>query len=373
MALQIVFILSHFQISKIFVLGCINIKITVNVRLKEVKNIFSFDEKLKVSKSKQIINSVMEALKKGNLRIGEQLPSLNNVSFELDVSKDTVQRAYVGLCERGIVESVPGKGFYIKAKPADNALKVLLVFNKLTAYKKTIYNAFMRQVGTRAVIDFHIHDYDPNRFESIIKASIDKYDYYLIMPFFYHYNQNIVDVFKLIPKNKLVLVNKNVSFLDFEYPVIFEDFENDIFEALFPVIREIKCFRRILLIYPIDPKSNREIITGFERFCKTFNLPYEVFIGMTEVSPRAKELYIIIDDDDLVEFIKICKDRKLIIGNDVGIISYNDTVLKEVLMEGITVISTDFAFMGEKLANIILTNQKVKIKNPFKMIRRKSF
>ena len=339
----------------------------------KILNIIKIDSRRKAPKSKQIIFSISEAVKKGILQIGEQLPSLNNVSFELDVSKDTVQRAYVGLCERGIIESVPGKGFYIKAKPAENALKVLLVFNKLTAYKKTIYNAFMHHIGIKAVIDFHVHDYDPDRFESIIKSSIDKYDYYLIMPFFYHYNQKIVDIFKLIPKDKLVLVNKNVSFLDFEYPVVFEDFENDICEALYPVIEEIKGFQRILLIYPIDPKSNREIISGFEKFCKTYNLHYDVFIGMTEVSPRAKELYIIIDDDDLVEFIKTCKDRKLAIGNDVGIISYNDTVLKEVLMEGITVISTDFAFMGEKLAGIILSNQNVKIKNPFRMIRRKSF
>jgi DNA-binding transcriptional regulator YhcF (GntR family) len=126
----------------------------------------------KEPKSKQIINSISESVKKGILHIGEQLPSLNLVSFELDVSKDTVQRAYVGLCERGIIESVPGKGFFIKAKPADNALKILLVFNKLTAYKKTIYNTFMHHAGTRAVIDFHVHDYDSDRFESIIKTSI---------------------------------------------------------------------------------------------------------------------------------------------------------------------------------------------------------
>jgi hypothetical protein len=42
-------------------------------------------------------------------------------------------------------------------------------------------------------------------------------------------------------------------------------------------------------------------------------------------------------------------------------------------MDGITVISTDFAYMGKKLANIVLSNEKVKIKNPFKMTRRKSF
>jgi hypothetical protein len=44
-----------------------------------------------------------------------------------------------------------------------------------------------------------------------------------------------------------------------------------------------------------------------------------------------------------------------------------------VLAEGITVISTDFSYMGNKLAKMILSKEMAKIKNPFKMIRRKSF
>jgi DNA-binding transcriptional regulator YhcF (GntR family) len=154
-----------------------------------IQAIFKIDGRRKEPKSKQIINSVSEAVKKELIHIGERLPSLNNVSFELDVSKDTVQRAYIGLCERGIIESVPGKGFYVKAKPSDTALKILLVFNKLTAYKKTIYNAFMRTINTQASIDFHVHDYDPQRFENIIKSNLDRYDYYVIMPFFFSLRQ----------------------------------------------------------------------------------------------------------------------------------------------------------------------------------------
>jgi DNA-binding transcriptional regulator YhcF (GntR family) len=76
----------------------------------KILRIFKIDGRKKEPKSKQIINAVTEAVKKEDLEIGERLPSLNNVSFELDVSKDTIQRAYVGLCDRGIIESVPGKG-----------------------------------------------------------------------------------------------------------------------------------------------------------------------------------------------------------------------------------------------------------------------
>jgi len=338
-----------------------------------IQHLFRIDGRRKEPKSKQIIQSVSEAVKRGDLPVGERLPSLNEVSFELDVSRDTVQRAYIGLCDRGIIESIPGKGFYVKSMPSDKALNILLVFNKLTAYKKSIYNAFTHSMNTRASIDFHVHDYDPKRFEHIIKSHLDRFDYYVIMPFFYHYDKKIIDLFKLIPRNKLVLVNKDVSFLDFDYPVVYEDFESDICEALHPVIDEIRKYQRMVLVYPLDPMSNREIVTGFERFCKMHRLPHEVHIGMSDIIIRNRDLYIIIDDDDLAEFIKRSRDMEFGIGKDVGVISYNETVLKEVLADGITVISTDFRFMGDRLARMLLEGEKVKVKNPFRMIRRKSF
>jgi DNA-binding transcriptional regulator YhcF (GntR family) len=338
-----------------------------------IQHLFRIDGRKKVPKSKQIIQSVSESVKRGDLPIGERLPSLNEVSFELDVSRDTVQRAYIGLCDRGIIESIPGKGFYVKSLPSEVALEILLVFNKLSAYKKTIYNAFVHSLNTQASIDFHVHDYDPKRFEHIIRSHLDRFDYYVIMPFFYHYDKKIIDLFNLIPRNKLVLVNKDVPFLDFDYPVIYEDFESDICEALHPVIDEIRNYQRMVLVYPLDPMSNREIVTGFERFCKMHRLSHEVHIGMSDIIIREKDLYIIIDDDDLAEFIKLCRDRGYAIGKYTGLISYNETVLKEVLAEGITVISTDFKYMGERLAGMLLKGEKVKVKNPFRMIRRKSF
>ena len=341
--------------------------------IEKIRAIFTIDSESKEAKSKQIIDAVIGGIRNDVLMIGESLPSLNDFSFEFDVSKDTVQRAYIELRERGIIESVPGKGFYIKAKSSETPLEILLVFNKLTAYKKTIYNAFMRSLGTQGNIDLHVHDYDPQRFKNIIENSLDHYDHYVIMPFFFEYSPQVIDVFKLIPQHKLVLVNKDVTFLEPPYPVIYEDFKKDIFEALSQVVDEMSNYGRVVLIYPLDPQSNREIIEGFEMFCRQYDLQYDILLGNSNLEILDKDLYIIIDDDDLAEFIKISREKAFKIGRDIGIISYNETVLKEVLEEGITVISTDFAYMGEKLAELILTRQRVKIKNPFHLIRRQSF
>ena len=60
------------------------------------------------------------------------------------------------------------------------------------------------------------------------------------------------------------------------------------------------------------------------------------------------------------------------VSKDIGIISYNDTPLKEIIENGITVISTDFNEMGTKLAEMITNGLKVKIENNISLTLRNS-
>jgi DNA-binding LacI/PurR family transcriptional regulator len=74
-----------------------------------------------------------------------------------------------------------------------------------------------------------------------------------------------------------------------------------------------------------------------------------------------------------VNIVKKSREQLLKLGRDIGVISYNDTPLKEILAEGITTISTDFQSMGRTIAGQILgTEDRIPIKNPFRMTLRKS-
>jgi DNA-binding LacI/PurR family transcriptional regulator len=68
--------------------------------------------------------------------------------------------------------------------------------------------------------------------------------------------------------------------------------------------------------------------------------------------------------------IKQIREYEFQLGKEIGVISYNDTPLKELL--GITVISTDLKMMGETAAKMILNKQIGKVKNPFNFIDRDS-
>jgi DNA-binding LacI/PurR family transcriptional regulator len=77
-------------------------------------------------------------------------------------------------------------------------------------------------------------------------------------------------------------------------------------------------------------------------------------------------------EDDLIAILDQIKEKGLTLGQDVGLISYNETPIKRLLFEGISTISTDFVKMGEIAADLVKSNARKKIENPFSFIHRSS-
>jgi DNA-binding LacI/PurR family transcriptional regulator len=77
-------------------------------------------------------------------------------------------------------------------------------------------------------------------------------------------------------------------------------------------------------------------------------------------------------EDDLVYLIEKIFDQNLKLGNEVGVISYNETPIKKIIMNGITTISTDFKMMGEKAAELILNKSTEHIEAQFYLTVRNS-
>jgi DNA-binding LacI/PurR family transcriptional regulator len=70
--------------------------------------------------------------------------------------------------------------------------------------------------------------------------------------------------------------------------------------------------------------------------------------------------------------LKDCKVKGWKPGKDVGILSHNDEVVKELIFDGITTYSTDFRVMAEKAAAFVLTRQPIQEVLSTLLIRRKS-
>lgn len=332
---------------------------------------FTIDNDNKTPKYLQVVEAITEAIRRGKLKKGQRLYSINELSDEFLLSRDTVEKAYTILRKQGIITSVKGKGYYIKQADVNVQIRVLLLFNKISNYKKQIYTTFLQTLGDRAIVDLKIHHFNTQLFKNLVENHLDDYNYFVLMPHFYEDTDEVMRVIQSIPPEQLVILDKKLPTFDLKCAAVYQDFENDIVEALEQGLDLLRKYDKLCLVHPKLIPYPPEIKKGFQHFCMQYDFPFETIHEIDSTTPvKAKQAYIVIEETDLVNLIKLCQTKNLKVGKDVGIISYNETPLKEILLDGITVISTDHNKMGETAARLILTNSMEKIKNPFVFIKR---
>jgi len=338
------------------------------------------DETSRIPKYRQIVDSIIHNISNGNLKIDDKIPSINSLSEEFILSRDTVEKAYQILKERKVITSIRGKGYYITRTKLISKVNILFLINKLSAYKMRIYNSFINTIGGNSHTDLHIYHCDNSLFLNLIEKNNNAYDYYVIMPHFktddlrhISYTEEAVRAINKIPKDKLILMDNNNIEIEGNIIEIYQDFENDIYNALKEGLAKISRYGKLILVYPensVYPYPKR-ILHGFRKFCVEHKIDFEIINEIYEdIILKKGDLFITIEETDLVSLVNQIRDKEFILGVEIGVISYNDTPLKELL--GITVISTDFKVMGETASRMILNKEKGKIKNPFNFIDRNS-
>ncbi len=339
------------------------------------ENIFrliTIDERSITPKYLQVVSSILNAIKEEKLETGYVLPSINDLSYELEISRDTGERAYRQLKNMGVIGSVPGKGYFISKTEFKQPLKVFLLFNKLSTHKKIIYDSFAEALGEQATIDFYIYNNDYSLFKKLLANKREDYSYYAIIPHFLEGGEKAYEIINKIPKEKLLIMSKLLPGIDGSYAAIYEDFEKDIYNALKKAVEKLKKYRSIQIIFPEYTYHPHEILDGFYHFCQDYAFEYDVIKKPAELDIKEGVAYISLMEDDLVTLIKKILEQNLEVGKQVGVISYNETPMKQIILNGITTISTDFRMMGKKAAEMILNKSKDHVAVPFYLTLRNS-
>lgn len=344
------------------------------------KTLIRLDENSRIPKYQQIVNSIIEDIEGQLLTVGDKIPSINEISEEYYLSRDTVEKAYSQLKEKKIIVSVKGKGFYVARNVSHSQVSVLFLINKLSNYKLKIYNSFVNSMGSSTVVDLQIYHCDPKLLLNILEENMGAYDHYVIMPHFKdesksHYNldHQVINTLKKIPSDRLLILDNFLPDLGKNTASVFQDFKHDIYNALCEGIFQLQHYDKLMLVYPKETvyPYPKEILDGFRKFCTDFEFDNEILETIyTDMELRPQDAYILIEENDLVNLVKQVREQGYTMGKDIGIVSYNDTPLKELL--GITVISTDFKLMGETAAYMIRKNKKESVKNIFNFINRGS-
>lgn len=64
----------------------------------------------------QLVDQVKAAVASGAMRAGEPLTSIRPLAEELRINRNTVAKAYTELENQGVIESIAGKGCFIRAQ-----------------------------------------------------------------------------------------------------------------------------------------------------------------------------------------------------------------------------------------------------------------
>jgi DNA-binding transcriptional regulator YhcF (GntR family) len=319
----------------------------------------------------QIKESVLAALENKKLKIGDHIPSINKICNEFGLAPGTVIRAYEELRELGIISSKQGKGYYISNINFQRRTKVFLLFDRMTAYKEILYDAIINKVNPDIEVEVFFHHYDLKRFEKLIKSNLGKYSYYAIMP---HFNQDVSKIIAKIPDKKLIIIDKSVVGLNGKYAAIYQDFESDIYNGLVSQTEQIKTYGQFVFSSSSSPFQfvPDGCLKGFQRFCEENGVHYKMVKNLDPAAIEPATIYLLYSDNELINLLKELEIRDWKPGKDVGIISYDDTPMKEILAGGISVLSTDFKNMGAIVASYINGAPFEQHANPSQFILRKS-
>ncbi|MDR1436842.1 MAG: GntR family transcriptional regulator [Candidatus Symbiothrix sp.] len=319
------------------------------------------------SKYKLIVNHVIDGIHSGALKKGDWTPSIHAFMQMYRLSRDTV---FAGLSElkfRGIIDSTPGVGYYILTTQNLSDHNIFLLFNEFNEFKEELYNSFIESVEKSAAVDIYFHNYNRKVFETLIAEANGKYTTYIIMSGKF---KGIDPLLKTL-NGKVFLLDHFHPELKGKYSSVSQNFEKDTYEALVYGLPSIKKYRHIYMVQK-EEKEPQERYNGLCSFCRDYHFSCEYIHTTQDREIKPGEIYMVVKDRDLVDLLKQAGRQALTPGKEFGIISYNDTPLKEILAGGITTLSTDFRLMGKTMAALINKKGIETVENPWRFHLRRS-
>jgi DNA-binding transcriptional regulator YhcF (GntR family) len=321
---------------------------------------YKIDENVPVPKYRQIINNIIDAIEQGTLQKGSRIPSINQIADLNSLSRDTVLMAFNELKARRVIASMPGKGYFIENTNIEIAHRIFVLFDELNTFKEDLYNSFLRNVDENTDVDIYFHHFNFQVFSDLIRNAAGKYTSYVLMPATF---DNTLEVVAQLPADRVYILDRLKEDLK-DYPSIYQDFENDVYEALCANEELFHKYRKLIMVYP-GGKEPEGRVTGFEKFCSENKYKFKVIRNFEGEVLERGNVYFIPSDRSLVKVIKDAATSGLALGKEIGIVSFNDMVLKEVVAGGISTISTNFVEMGALLAGHIRNKSKHSVRNPW--------
>ena len=302
-----------------------------------------------LSKHEQLVLGIIDAINSGHLTIGDQLPSINVMVDEVGFARKTIVKAYEELKGKGLVESKKTKGYFVVNSNTQLFLRIALIMYSFQRFQQEFYNTLRKNLEDKVQIDVFFHHNNEDVFETIFGNIVGKYGMYVVAPIEHERSK---EVLASLQPEKLIVIDRYLD-LGKEYSYVVQEFYYSTLKVFKQLLPKMKKYKQSVLFYREDRDYPQGIKKSFEEFCATNGIDKQI-LPMYESEEVAKDtLYICIDDADLWLLLKDCRNSDFRIGKDVGVLSFNDHVVKEIISGGITTISADFKEMATLTAKNI--------------------
>jgi GntR family transcriptional regulator len=124
--------------------------------------IFQIDFKAGKPVYLQLVDQIRYAAAAGRLQAGEPLPAIRQLAEELRVNRNTIAKAYAELENQGVIETLPGKGCFLKANSSP--------------FTKPVRDKLLLTEIDEAVVMAHHLQIDRDQFLTLVRERLDYFE-----------------------------------------------------------------------------------------------------------------------------------------------------------------------------------------------------
>ncbi len=318
------------------------------------------------SKRDGIVSGILTAIGNKIISKGDPLPSVNKLMQKTGVARMTVVKALNILKERGIIVAEDKVGYYVRDVNVQRELKVFLFLTGFYSYHEVLYNSIIEGINDPGItIDLYFHHCNIKTFRSVLLENLDSYGLYVITGFD---DPHVKTLLSRVPQKKLLQILRPPVLP--ECSSVTQDFYSGLKRSLEKLRDRLVRYETFILIFPSEMNHPVEIRDAFAEFCKENRIAHSVEKKLTRNLIARGCAYWVIEDSDLISLIRIGEEMGFQLGKEIGILSYNETPMKEIIRSGITVVSADFSKMGRAISQFIANPVKTTVLfNPEVIIR----
>lgn len=110
----------------------------------------------------QVVDQIKLAAASGALQVGEPLPSIRPLAEQLRVNRNTIAKAYAELESQGVIETVAGKGCFLKENNSP--------------YRKEVRRQLLTEAVDAAVVQAHHLQVAKREFVGLVEDRFDVFE-----------------------------------------------------------------------------------------------------------------------------------------------------------------------------------------------------